>query len=243
MLVFSNVRLLSAFGFPQILTEYLRYWRVGFSQVSPIAWLKIISLLVLFSQQGWEMTTPDDIRALFLMKETRKKSGQFSIFVRDPSPKIDLTRTLASETKNPNPHFPQIDLTKKSENSYVSDHRFCYCDQRAVIQTSWTTENPGRRFRSCIGSERGRCDFFSWVDPPICKRAKEIIPGLLRKSNVLRVENEELREENMRLVELKKKLELENSVLQMKMQSNKKTKIWLVLGVVLFFYLFSKTKC
>ncbi|CAA0810982.1 Unknown protein [Striga hermonthica] len=72
------------FPFPRILTEYLRDWGVGFSQVSPIAWLKIISLLVLFSQQGWEMPTPDDIRALFLMKETRKKSGQFSISVRDP---------------------------------------------------------------------------------------------------------------------------------------------------------------
>ncbi|GER24651.1 F-box protein [Striga asiatica] len=73
-------------------------------------------------------------------------------------------------------------------------------------------------------------EFFSWVDPSICKKLKKIIRGLLRKSNNLRVENEELREENMRLVECKKKLELENSVWQMKLKSNKKTKIWLLVG-------------
>ncbi|KAM7507563.1 hypothetical protein LguiA_018016 [Lonicera macranthoides] len=42
--------------------------------------------------------------------------------------------------------------------------------------------NPGRRFRAC---EQGVCGYFSWVDPPMCKRSKEIIPGLLRKKNQL----------------------------------------------------------
>ncbi|GER40470.1 GRF zinc finger containing protein [Striga asiatica] len=110
-----------------------------------------------------------------------------------------------------------------SSNSYDRDHRYCYCGERSVIRTSWTSENPGRRFRSCIeyeGEGNPECDFFSWVDPPMCRRSTEIIPGLLRKSNVLRAENEELREENIRLVECKK-LELEMSDWQRELKSAK----------------------
>ncbi|GER30819.1 GRF zinc finger containing protein, partial [Striga asiatica] len=109
-----------------------------------------------------------------------------------------------------------------SSNSYIRDHRYCYCGERPVIRTSWTSDNLGCRFRSCIeyeGEENPGCNFFSWVDPPMCRRSTEIIPGLLRKSNVLRAENEELREENIRLVECKKKLELEMSDWQRELKS------------------------
>ncbi|KAL0398485.1 UNVERIFIED_CONTAM: hypothetical protein Sradi_2191800 [Sesamum radiatum] len=52
------------------------------------------------------------------------------------------------------------------------------------MRTSWTKDNPGRRFYNCsIG--RGNCAFFAWEDPPICARSKLIIPGLLRKINAL----------------------------------------------------------
>ncbi|KAL0360354.1 UNVERIFIED_CONTAM: hypothetical protein Sradi_3719900 [Sesamum radiatum] len=60
----------------------------------------------------------------------------------------------------------------------------CYCGKRAKMRTSWTKDNPGRRFYNCsIG--RGNCAFFAWEDPPICARSKLIIPGLLRKINAL----------------------------------------------------------
>ena len=28
----------------------------------------------------------------------------------------------------------------------------------------------------------GACGFFLWVDPPLCARARQIIPGLLKRS-------------------------------------------------------------
>ena len=31
----------------------------------------------------------------------------------------------------------------------------------------------------------GACGFFLWVDPPMCNRAKEVIPGLLKKTSML----------------------------------------------------------
>ncbi|PIN20593.1 DNA-(apurinic or apyrimidinic site) lyase [Handroanthus impetiginosus] len=69
----------------------------------------------------------------------------------------------------------------------------CYCGRTAVLKTSWTNNNPGRRFRTCsTRNERGggnACQFFTWVDPPICARAGVIIPGLLRK---LRKRDEEI---------------------------------------------------
>ena len=33
-----------------------------------------------------------------------------------------------------------------------------------------------------------KCGFFEWLDPPMCSRSKQIIPGLLKKIN--RLEND-----------------------------------------------------
>lgn len=54
----------------------------------------------------------------------------------------------------------------------------CFCGNPAVVRTSWTNINPGRRFQAC--SQVPGCGFFVWVDPPMCARAIAIIPGLLR---------------------------------------------------------------
>ncbi|PIN07612.1 hypothetical protein CDL12_19819 [Handroanthus impetiginosus] len=42
----------------------------------------------------------------------------------------------------------------------------CYCGRIAQLKTSWTSDNPGRRFQTY---------------PSICARATAIIPGLLRR--------------------------------------------------------------
>ena len=34
----------------------------------------------------------------------------------------------------------------------------------------------------------GGCGFFDWEDPPMCRRARAIIPGLLRKKNEMEAE-------------------------------------------------------
>ncbi|GKF23760.1 zinc finger, GRF-type containing protein, partial [Tanacetum coccineum] len=62
------------------------------------------------------------------------------------------------------------------------DHPFCVCGRRAMILTSWTNINPGRRFYACPRRD-SPCIFFHWVDPPICEGAVAIIPGLLRSRN------------------------------------------------------------
>ncbi|PWA58065.1 zinc finger, GRF-type [Artemisia annua] len=56
------------------------------------------------------------------------------------------------------------------------------CGSPAIIKTSWTQFNPGRRFYCCSkwGPNHGIID---WYDPPMCNRAVQIILGLLRNMN------------------------------------------------------------
>ncbi|KAK6137742.1 hypothetical protein DH2020_028494 [Rehmannia glutinosa] len=75
----------------------------------------------------------------------------------------------------------------------------CFCGKRAVTRTTWTKENPGRRFNACLHFGRGGCRLFEWEDPPMCHRAKAIIPGLLRKINKLEGETKKLESEVQKL--------------------------------------------
>nr|GMD79742.1 zinc finger, GRF-type [Ipomoea batatas] len=57
-----------------------------------------------------------------------------------------------------------------------------HCDESLNLRTSWTNDNPGRRYWNCgqnKGRGGGRCGFVRWYDPPMCSRSKTIIPGLL----------------------------------------------------------------
>ncbi|KAL8257927.1 hypothetical protein R6Q59_029968 [Mikania micrantha] len=59
----------------------------------------------------------------------------------------------------------------------------CDCGRIAIIRTSWTSLNLGRRFHSCPRPV-GQCRrFLGWVDPSMCPRAIDVIPGLLRAKN------------------------------------------------------------
>ncbi|KAL0431271.1 UNVERIFIED_CONTAM: hypothetical protein Sradi_0753100 [Sesamum radiatum] len=57
----------------------------------------------------------------------------------------------------------------------------CNCGLQVVIRTAWTTANPGKRFCGCPGTNGSYCRTFAWVDPPMCQRSKEVIPGLLKR--------------------------------------------------------------
>ncbi|CAN0915944.1 hypothetical protein LINGRAHAP2_LOCUS29423 [Linum grandiflorum] len=58
----------------------------------------------------------------------------------------------------------------------------CKCGDRVVLLTSWTEDNPGRRFYSCkLRYSNNHCQFFLWLDPPIEGRPKEIINYLRRR--------------------------------------------------------------
>ncbi|KAL2501101.1 uncharacterized protein Fot_34949 [Forsythia ovata] len=67
----------------------------------------------------------------------------------------------------------------------INEQSVCLCGRIAAMRTSWTENNPGRRFLGC--SYYGRpdaCDYFKWVDPPLLNpRYKSVMNGLLRNAN------------------------------------------------------------
>ncbi|CAN1161307.1 hypothetical protein LINPERHAP2_LOCUS23841, partial [Linum perenne] len=58
-----------------------------------------------------------------------------------------------------------------------------------VLLTSWTEDNPGRRFLRCVSAKKasvsGTRHYFSWFDKPMPVRTKVVINGLLRKLDVV----------------------------------------------------------
>ncbi|KAL2500855.1 uncharacterized protein Fot_34703 [Forsythia ovata] len=69
--------------------------------------------------------------------------------------------------------------------TYINEQTMCLCGRIAATRTSWTENNPGRRFLGC--SFYGRpdaCDYFKWVDTPLLHpRYKSVINGLLKNAN------------------------------------------------------------
>ncbi|GJY38934.1 zinc finger, GRF-type containing protein [Tanacetum coccineum] len=61
----------------------------------------------------------------------------------------------------------------------------CTCGLEAMIRTSWTNRNPGRRFYGCPTLSPTYVNFLRWYDPPMCQRSVQIIPRLLRSRNEL----------------------------------------------------------
>ncbi|KAJ9543462.1 hypothetical protein OSB04_023169 [Centaurea solstitialis] len=60
----------------------------------------------------------------------------------------------------------------------------CPCGADAIIRTSWTTSNPGRRFYCCSRTVRC-CGFICWMDQPLDSRSIDVVRGLLRsKKNI-----------------------------------------------------------
>ncbi|KAL6559253.1 hypothetical protein OROHE_006622 [Orobanche hederae] len=72
----------------------------------------------------------------------------------------------------------------------------CECNKTVVLKTSWTDEDPGRRFETCAKLGRGVCcAHWNWFDPETCPRSKQVIPGLLQLINEKDEIIEELLEE------------------------------------------------
>ncbi|GKD06639.1 zinc finger, GRF-type containing protein [Tanacetum coccineum] len=60
----------------------------------------------------------------------------------------------------------------------------CACGLEAVLRTSWTNRNPGRRLYGCPILSPTCVNFLRWFDP-MYQRSVQIIPGLLRSRNEL----------------------------------------------------------
>ncbi|GER54523.1 GRF zinc finger containing protein [Striga asiatica] len=69
--------------------------------------------------------------------------------------------------------------------SEVTLDEYCTCGKRTVMVTSRTDNNPGRRYATYKGSD---CKHFVWINPPMCTRARQIIPRLLRRINLAEAE-------------------------------------------------------
>ncbi|CAI9268611.1 unnamed protein product [Lactuca saligna] len=61
----------------------------------------------------------------------------------------------------------------------------CFYRKWTIVQTSWTDNNPQRRFWGCSDP----------YDEPMCARSKAIIPGLLRTINKLRKEVDDIKDQ------------------------------------------------
>ncbi|TYH06939.1 hypothetical protein E1A91_A08G182400v1 [Gossypium mustelinum] len=64
----------------------------------------------------------------------------------------------------------------------------CYCGNPAKLNTSWSNDNPGRRFfgrKKFSSGFRKPCRFFSWFDPPLTPRLRVVLLGLLKKVKTL----------------------------------------------------------
>ncbi|CAL8084613.1 unnamed protein product [Prunus armeniaca] len=72
----------------------------------------------------------------------------------------------------------------------------CHCGNQCHLRTSWTDNNPRRRFwgYADYGVRRG-CAFFEWYDPQVCERSKIVISGLLKRLRKEEKENRKLKKE------------------------------------------------
>ncbi|KAK6148207.1 hypothetical protein DH2020_019119 [Rehmannia glutinosa] len=94
-------------------------------------------------------------------------------------------------------------------SEYVVDD-LCHCGRNSIVKTSWTNLNPGRRYKACTKfREVGGCHYFSWIDSPMCSRAQQIIPGLLKRINKHDNEVVKLKDEVQKLEDVVEKLENE----------------------------------
>ncbi|XP_058734393.1 uncharacterized protein LOC131606133 [Vicia villosa] len=84
----------------------------------------------------------------------------------------------------------------------------CYCGFDSPLSTSWTTQNPGRRFYGCglykLHGKKG-CSFFDWYDEKIPDRSQEVINSLLKKVNELKKKDGLIKKSDD---DLKKKIKL-----------------------------------
>ena len=84
------------------------------------------------------------------------------------------------------------------ELNYEGMPRFCNCRidgcrVKAPRWTSWTDENPGRRFYACPNFEIGSCGYFQWHDEPTYFRMRDLINVLKRENNMLLEENQRMK--------------------------------------------------
>ncbi|XP_057788896.1 uncharacterized protein LOC131005819 [Salvia miltiorrhiza] len=75
--------------------------------------------------------------------------------------------------------------SRRQCDEWENNPKFCACEGkkcRASLMTSWTEDNPGRRFYGCRNWKTKNCGYFDWMDEPMSERAKEVINDLEREN-------------------------------------------------------------
>ncbi|GMY33460.1 hypothetical protein FCV25MIE_28702 [Fagus crenata] len=79
--------------------------------------------------------------------------------------------------------------SSSTSSSLSSRIRLCHCREKLVKVTSWTAQNPGRRFYGCVNYwSSNECYYFEWADDVICEHSKEVICEQMEKIASLSVE-------------------------------------------------------
>ncbi|XP_074586926.1 uncharacterized protein LOC141842833 [Curcuma longa] len=103
---------------------------------------------------------------------------------------------------------------------YYTNTPKCRCGLTAKIITSWTVDNPGRRFAICsLFENEGGCGFWTWVDDEMCSRSTQVIPGLLRRITKLE-DDAKIAENVMKELEANTK-SVEDTMKELKIQNCK----------------------
>ncbi|KAL6494493.1 hypothetical protein OROGR_031293 [Orobanche gracilis] len=80
---------------------------------------------------------------------------------------------------------------------------YCDCGVRSPILTSWTDDNPGRKFFGCGFYEvygKKCCGFFQWYDDEDFLAAKDkVIARLVKKNEEMNENNEDVKEKNQQM--------------------------------------------
>ncbi|KAL3630978.1 hypothetical protein CASFOL_023962 [Castilleja foliolosa] len=122
---------------------------------------------------------------------------------------------MSSQSTRSNQFPAQKGSGSRSSSSYGNATAVrCHCGIQLQLVTSWTDDNPGRRFQACPNYKMSSCcGFFRWFDEEMCSRSKEVIPGLLRKTNKLELLLAAEQEKNKLLQDYEQVFEIQSNVL------------------------------
>ncbi|KAK9756177.1 hypothetical protein RND81_01G079000 [Saponaria officinalis] len=104
--------------------------------------------------------------------------------------------------------------------SYSNSSRnptMCKCNVHLALLTSWTSDNPGRRFLTC---KFRFCKYFIWVDEDQSEWQRDVINQLLLEKKLLKADNDILWVERSQLVEKMIELRAENYLIIEKLDND-----------------------
>ncbi|KAL9151138.1 hypothetical protein ABFS82_11G033700 [Erythranthe guttata] len=95
----------------------------------------------------------------------------------------------------------------------------CYCGKFSKVQYAFTENNAGRRFLGCCNYQVNYCDFFEWVDPPMCDRARSFTSIVNKRMSEVKKKDEELQQRVEHFSRANEELKAKSLQLKLKLKS------------------------